>query len=140
SRSHQRRAPAEQPSELSDQDDQRAGRTDRPGSTVAALMAAGAVIVGAGQAGFEAAASLRAEGYQDPITLVGEERHLPYQRPPLSKGFVLDKQGLDEIELRPKSFYRDHGIEVRVGERAVHVNREKRHIRLAAGDCIPYDS
>jgi 3-phenylpropionate/trans-cinnamate dioxygenase ferredoxin reductase subunit len=103
-------------------------------------MGAGAVIVGAGQAGFEAAASLRAEGYQDPITLVGEERHLPYQRPPLSKGFVLDKQGLDEIELRPPSFYRDHGIEVRVGERAVHVNREKRHIRLASGDCIPYDS
>ena len=68
-------------------------------------MAAGAVIGGAGQAGFEAAASLRAEGYQEPIILVGEEPHLPYQRPPLSKGFVLDKQGLDEIELRPLAFW-----------------------------------
>ena len=103
-------------------------------------MAAGAVIVGGGQAGFEAAASLRAEGYQSPITLLGEEPHLPYQRPPLSKGFVLDKQGLDEIELRPQSFYRDHGIEVRVGERVVHVNREGRSVRLKSGESIPYDS
>jgi 3-phenylpropionate/trans-cinnamate dioxygenase ferredoxin reductase component len=103
-------------------------------------MAPGAVIVGAGQAGFEAAASLRAEGYQNPITLVGEEPYLPYQRPPLSKGFVLDKQGLDEIELRPQSFYHDHGIDVRVGERVVHVSREERHVRLKSGECIPYDS
>ena len=103
-------------------------------------MAAGAVIVGAGQAGFEAAASLRAEGYQNPITLAGEEPHLPYQRPPLSKGFVLDKQGLDEIELRPQSFYRDHRIEVRVGERVVHVNRDERSVRLKSGESIPYES
>jgi 3-phenylpropionate/trans-cinnamate dioxygenase ferredoxin reductase subunit len=103
-------------------------------------MAAGAVIVGAGQAGFEAAASLRAEGYPDPITLVGEEPHLPYQRPPLSKGFVLDKQGLDEIELRPQSFYRDHGIDVRVGERVVQIDREERRVRLASGDALAYDA
>ena len=47
-------------------------------------MANGCVIVGAGQAGFETAAALRAEGYQDPVTLIGDEPHLPYQRPPLS--------------------------------------------------------
>lgn len=103
-------------------------------------MAAGAVIVGAGQAGFEAAASLRTEGYQERITLVGEEPHLPYQRPPLSKGFVLDKQGMDEIELRPLAFYQDHKVDVLVGERVVQIERRERRVRLASGVALPYDA
>src|SRR5690349_17245323 len=101
-------------------------------------MKAGAVIVGAGQAGFEAAASLRSEGFDGPITLVGEEPHLPYQRPPLSKGFVLDTQGLDEIELRPDAFYRDHRVEVVVGERVVAVDRAERRVLTASGRTIPF--
>ncbi len=50
------------------------------------------VIIGGGQAGFQTAASLRAEGFEEPITIVGEEPGVPYQRPPLSKGFLLGKQ------------------------------------------------
>ena len=103
-------------------------------------MAAGAVIIGAGQAGYEAAASLRTEGYDGPITLVGEEPHLPYQRPPLSKGFVLDKQGLDEIELRPAAFYRDHRIDIRLGERVIDIDRTARLVRLASGTSVPYET
>src|SRR5438034_8215484 len=103
-------------------------------------MAAGAVIIGAGQAGFEAAASLRTEGFQEHITLVGEEPHLPYQRPPLSKGFVLDKQGMDEVELRPLAFYQHHGVDIIVGERVVHIDRHERHVRLASGASLSYDS
>ena len=79
-------------------------------------MAAGTVIVGTGQAGFQTAASLRAEGYQEPITLIGEEPHIPYQRPPLSKGFALGSQDLESIELRPRKFYQDHDIELLAGK------------------------
>src|SRR5260370_7723099 len=68
----------------------------------------GTVIVGTGQAGFQTAASLRTEGYQEKITLIGDEPPIPYQRPPLSKGFPLGKQDLENIDLRPKQFYKDH--------------------------------
>jgi 3-phenylpropionate/trans-cinnamate dioxygenase ferredoxin reductase component len=103
-------------------------------------MAAGCVIVGAGQAGFEAASSLRAAGYRDPVTIVGDEPHLPYQRPPLSKGYVLDKQGMDEIELRPAAYYRDHAIEVLTGESVVAIDRSARTLQLASGAVRPYDT
>ena len=103
-------------------------------------MADGCVIVGAGQAGFEAASSLRAAGFADPVTIIGEEPHLPYQRPPLSKGFVLDKQGMDEIELRPAAYYRDHQIEVITGERVVAIDRTRRQVRLASGAARAYDT
>jgi 3-phenylpropionate/trans-cinnamate dioxygenase ferredoxin reductase component len=103
-------------------------------------MAGGAVIVGGGQAGFEAAASLRSEGYQEQVTLIGEEPHLPYQRPPLSKGFVLDKQGMDEIELRPAAFYDDHRIDTIVGGRVVGIDTRERHVRMASGRSLPFDA
>ena len=103
-------------------------------------MSAGTVIVGTGQAGFEAAASLRSEGYQERVTLVGEEPHLPYQRPPLSKGFVLDKQGMDEVELRPAAFYDHHRVEMIVGERVVDVDRGERRVFLASGRAVAYDA
>jgi 3-phenylpropionate/trans-cinnamate dioxygenase ferredoxin reductase component len=103
-------------------------------------MAAGCVIVGAGQAGFEAAAALRADGYQEPITLIGDEPHLPYQRPPLSKGFIVDKQGMDEIELRPAAFFTDHRIDLITGERVTAIDRAERRVRLASGSSRAYDA
>jgi len=103
-------------------------------------MAAGCVIVGAGQAGFEAAAALRAEGYQEPITLVGEEPHLPYQRPPLSKGYILDTQGMDEIELRPTQFFADHRIDLVTNDRVTAIERAERRVRLASGPAKSYDA
>src|SRR5207249_2257874 len=118
----------------------RARRSHRYRPALATLMGAGTVIVGTGQAGFEAAASLRADGYREPITLVGEEPHLPYQRPPLSKGFITDKQGMDEIELRPAMFYRDHGIELMTGEQVVEIDRVERRVRMASDAERPYDS
>ena len=103
-------------------------------------MPAGCVIVGAGQAGFEAAAALRAEGYQEPIALIGDEPHLPYQRPPLSKGFILDKQGMDEIELRPSQFFTDHRIDLVTGERVTAIDRAAKRVRLSSGATRPYDA
>jgi 3-phenylpropionate/trans-cinnamate dioxygenase ferredoxin reductase subunit len=99
----------------------------------------GAVIVGTGQAGFQTAASLRAEGFQESITLIGEEPHIPYQRPPLSKGFPLGTQDLDSIELRPKNFYADHEINLLPSERVTTLDRVSRQITLASGSSLPYD-
>lgn len=99
----------------------------------------GTVIVGTGQAGFQTAASLRAEGYQEPITLIGEEPHIPYQRPPLSKGFPLGTQDLESIELRPKNFYADHQIHLLPGERVTALDRTARQVTLASGSRVPYD-
>jgi 3-phenylpropionate/trans-cinnamate dioxygenase ferredoxin reductase subunit len=99
----------------------------------------GVVIVGAGQGGFQAAWSLRTEGYDGSITLIGDEPHLPYQRPPLSKGFLLGKQELESAALRPEKFFQDQRIELRTGEQAAAIDRQARRVELASGAVIPYD-
>ena len=73
--------------------------------------------MGGGHGGFQAAASLRAEGYDGSITIYGEEPHLPYQRPPLSKGMLLGKQEERHAILRPSEFYATQRIEVVTGTR-----------------------
>jgi len=103
-------------------------------------MSQGVVIAGGGQAGFQTAFSLRAEGYEGPITLIGEEPHAPYQRPPLSKAFVLGKQSEAQVLLRPESFYRDRNIRLLAGERVVGIETFEHRVRLASGAAIPYDA
>jgi 3-phenylpropionate/trans-cinnamate dioxygenase ferredoxin reductase component len=102
-------------------------------------MPAGVVIAGAGQAGYQAAASLRTEGYDGPVFLIGDEPGLPYQRPPLSKGFVLGKQDRDRILLRPESFYREHRIELLASERIAAIDRTARKVHLKSGGDLVYD-
>jgi 3-phenylpropionate/trans-cinnamate dioxygenase ferredoxin reductase subunit len=102
-------------------------------------MAAGTVIVGTGQAGFQTAASLRAEGYQEPITLIGEEPHIPYQRPPLSKGFALDQQDIESIELRPQKFYQDHRINLITGKNVTAMDRATKQVTMESGGRVPYE-
>jgi 3-phenylpropionate/trans-cinnamate dioxygenase ferredoxin reductase subunit len=97
------------------------------------------VIVGAGQAGSDAAAALRSQSFAGPITLIGDEPHLPYQRPPLSKGYAAGTVGRDELELRPASFYGDQHIELRCGVRAVELDRRFRTVTLDSGDAVRYD-
>src|SRR5579871_5509491 len=103
-------------------------------------MAAGVVIVGSGQAGFQTASSLRSEGYDGPIRLIGEEPHVPYQRPPLSKAFVLGKQDQARLLLRPEKYYGDHQIELLPGEQAVSIDTAGRSLALASGGKIRYDT
>ena len=103
-------------------------------------MAAGVVIAGGGQAGFQTASSLRSEGYDGPIRLICEEPHLPYQRPPLSKAFVLGKQDATRLLLRPESFYRDHDTGLLTGERVVSIDRVAGRIQTFSGEQIPYDT
>jgi len=102
-------------------------------------MRAGTVIVGTGQAGFQTAASLRTEGYQEPISLVGEEPHIPYQRPPLSKGFQLEQQDFQSILFRPESFYREHAIRLLTGTKVERIEYAERRVKIASGAPLPYD-
>ncbi|GLU37367.1 FAD-dependent oxidoreductase [Pseudomonas sp. NBRC 100443] len=97
------------------------------------------VILGAGQAGFQLASSLREGGYDGSIALIGEEPHLPYSRPPLSKAFLSGKVSEGKLALRPESFYRDQRIDLYLGRRAVAVDRTTRTVALDDGESLGYD-
>ena len=98
----------------------------------------GAVIVGAGQAGGRAAEALRAHGFEGPITLLGAEAHPPYERPSLSKEMLLDLQAETVSWVRPAEHYAAEGIDLRLGQRAVAIDRVARTVRLADGSVVPY--
>ncbi|MBO0869347.1 MAG: FAD-dependent oxidoreductase [Micromonosporaceae bacterium] len=85
-------------------------------------MSGGTLIVGASQAGLQLAASLRQLGDASPIMLVGEEVRPPYQRPPLSKGFLSGQAALDSLELRVPAFYADAGIDLVCGDAVSELN------------------
>ena len=96
-------------------------------------------IVGAGQAGFQTASSLRQEGFGGRILLIGDEPSLPYQRPPLSKSYLAGDSGLDELWLRPQSFYDKEQIELVTGETVTQIDRLGRRLRLGSGGEIACD-
>lgn len=103
------------------------------------MSAAGTVIVGAGQAGFQAAASLREAGERDPILLLGEEAALPYQRPPLSKAYLAGKTDAAGLLLRPAAYLAEHRIAHRGGARVSAIDRRAQAVALADGTRHPYD-
>lgn len=102
-------------------------------------MSSGVVIIGGGQAGVEAASALRALGYAEPIFLISGETGSPYQRPPLSKEYLLGKMGPERLLLRAESFYAAQRIEVLSGQRVVDIGAGMKRVRLASGAVIPYD-
>lgn len=98
------------------------------------------VIVGAGQAGMTAALSLRERGWAGGIQLIGDEGHDPYQRPPLSKGYLSGAESLQDLLLRsPEALERDR-ITLHRGVRAEAIHREARELRLSSGRTVPYDA
>lgn len=101
-------------------------------------VAPGLVIVGGCYAGFHAAASARASGYADAITVLSDEPELPYQRPPLSKGFLFDAVAESALPLRSDQFYRDHALEVLLNTRATAIDRAGKRIVTDSGLDIPY--
>jgi 3-phenylpropionate/trans-cinnamate dioxygenase ferredoxin reductase subunit len=101
-------------------------------------MAHGTVlIVGAGHAGFQLAASLRQHGYGERICLINDEAHLPYQRPPLSKAYLKGEGRPDSLMFRPDKFYRDQNIEL-IGDRVVSIDRAAQRLLLASGSFLEY--
>jgi len=96
------------------------------------------VVVGAGQAGSSVVAKLRNGGFTGQITLIGEENAPPYQRPPLSKAYLLGDMALERLYLRPESFYDDNDITLRLGSEVTEINALEKS--LAVGDeVINYD-
>jgi 3-phenylpropionate/trans-cinnamate dioxygenase ferredoxin reductase subunit len=98
------------------------------------------VIVGAGHAAGQAAASLRQEKYEGEIIIIGDEPHIPYQRPPLSKQYMSGEQGLERVYLRPEKFYADKDITVKVNTRVEAIDTDAGTVTTDAGETISYES
>jgi 3-phenylpropionate/trans-cinnamate dioxygenase ferredoxin reductase subunit len=96
------------------------------------------VIVGAGHAGVQAAASLREEGFKEEIILLTDEPELPYQRPPLSKAFLKGEMDVHGLPLRAEAFYREHGIDLKRATHAARIDRAARILETASGDAHEY--
>ena len=96
-------------------------------------------IIGAGQAGFQAAASLRDAGFAGRIVLIGDEPVLPYQRPPLSKSYLAGQSGIDDLWLRPAEFYAKQQIDLVYGDAVTAIDRGQQRLHLASGINLSWD-
>lgn len=101
-------------------------------------MMGGIVIIGAGQAGASLAEKLRAEGFGGAVTLIGDEPVPPYERPPLSKGYLLGDQAKERLFLRPEAIYADKDITLRLGTPVSGINPDAKTIALS-GETLAYD-
>src|SRR3954462_4764709 len=97
------------------------------------------VVVGAALAGARAVTARREEGHEGPSTLVGAEPHLPYERPPLSKGYLAGTADRDSVFVHPGSWSADHDVPLRLSPRATALDRERRAVVLDGGERLPYD-
>lgn len=95
-------------------------------------------IVGASHAGAQLAASLRQEGWDGEIVLVGDESTVPYQRPPLSKAYLAGKSALEELEIRSAEFYAKRKIRL-LDARVEAIDRSAGHLTLSSGQSLAYD-
>jgi 3-phenylpropionate/trans-cinnamate dioxygenase ferredoxin reductase component len=100
----------------------------------------GVVIVGAGQAGYQCAESLRLEGYEGKITLIGDEPHIPYQRPPLSKDYLLGKTDAERIQYRPMEFYEQSPVELLLDVRVQSLDPGAKSLILSNGKTLSYEA
>ena len=97
------------------------------------------VIAGAGHAAGQIVASLKLHKFAGKIVLVGDESHLPYQRPPLSKKFLAGELAAERLYVKPPSFYDDPQIELRLETLVTGINRENKTLNTDSDDDIPYD-
>ncbi len=96
------------------------------------------VIAGAGLAGAKAAETLRGEGFDGPVVLIGDENELPYERPPLSKDYLMGKAERDSIYVHPRDWYREHDVDLRLGAAVTGIDRERHEVTLADGSRVGY--
>ncbi len=97
------------------------------------------VVIGGGQAGGRAIEALRGNGYAAPITLIGAERHLPYERPPLSKEMLLDPSSTKIDWVRPDEWYAANSVDCRLGVSASRIDRAGKRVVLSDGGTLGYD-
>jgi len=98
------------------------------------------VVVGAGHAAGQLIASLKQKHYEGRIVLIGEEPHLPYQRPPLSKKFLAGDLPAERLLFKPPAFYDDESIDLRLDERVLSIDRTSQHVTTTLGETIHYDA
>ena len=98
------------------------------------------VIVGAGQAGFALAAKLRALKDTRPITIIGAEESLPYQRPPLTKKYLLGEMSFDRLLFRPQQWYADNDVEIRLSTWVEQIRRDARQVAMQDGSTLAYET
>lgn len=97
------------------------------------------VIVGASLAGARAAATLRESGFGGRLVLIGAETERPYERPPLSKGFLIGKESAEKAYVHGENFYTENNIELRLGVTATAIDREAHEVELDGGERVHYD-
>lgn len=97
------------------------------------------VVIGAGQAGASLVAKLRKDGFDGEITLIGAEPVIPYQRPPLSKAYLLGDMALERLFLRPEHFYADQNITLKLGQNVSTIDPVAKTVTLGDGEVIVYD-
>ena len=98
----------------------------------------GIIVIGAGQAGASLVAKLRGLGYEGALTLVGEEPVPPYQRPPLSKAYLLGEMAAERLYLRPREFYAEQRIDLRLGAPVTGIDRAACTVRVG-GEALAYE-
>ena len=98
------------------------------------------IVVGANMTGGAAVQALRERGFDGRLVLVGEEPHLPYERPPLSKEYLRGEQELETVFLHPDAWYRDNGIDLRLGTVVTRVDPRGREVELEGGERIRYEA
>jgi 3-phenylpropionate/trans-cinnamate dioxygenase ferredoxin reductase subunit len=103
-----------------------------------AEMPSSVVIIGAGLAGAKTAEALRDRNYSGPITIFGAERHLPYERPPLSKSHLMGKSPFEDAIVHPQSWYDEHDVTLRLGTEVVAVRLDTTEVELADGERVGY--
>ncbi|MGW1992762.1 NAD(P)/FAD-dependent oxidoreductase [Embleya sp. NPDC001921] len=96
------------------------------------------VIVGAGLGGAKAAQTLREQGFDGPLVLIGDERERPYERPPLSKGYLLGKEEREKAYVHPERWYADHGVDLRLDTTATALDPAAHRVTLGDGSRLDY--
>lgn len=97
------------------------------------------VIVGAGLAGAKAAEALRTNGFDGKVILIGDEADRPYDRPPLSKGYLLGSTEREKVYIHPAQWHTEHDIDLRLGTRVTEIDRAAHQVRTAQGETLGYD-
>src|ERR1700755_816950 len=97
------------------------------------------IIIGAGQAAAQAIQSLRADGFSGPITLIGDEAYAPYQRPPLSKAYLLGTFERERLFLKADAFYPDSDCTLMLNTSVRKIHRAEKTVELPDGTKLPYD-
>jgi 3-phenylpropionate/trans-cinnamate dioxygenase ferredoxin reductase subunit len=96
------------------------------------------VIIGGGLAGAKAAEALREQGYDGPVTLLAAEDELPYERPPLSKGYLAGKDEFDKAVVHPEAWYAEQNVDLRRGTEVTAIDRAAHELELADGTRLSY--